>query len=71
MHRTPASSRTSTSDCWDGGSSNESDGWADLAPSEDAGDNFSFATEQAECQPQETVRVMLDPAGHPFCLYVH
>jgi catechol 2,3-dioxygenase-like lactoylglutathione lyase family enzyme len=21
-------------------------------------------------QPQETVRVMLDPAGHPFCLYV-
>lgn len=25
---------------------------------------------QAEFQPQETVRVMLDPAGHPFCLYV-
>ena len=25
--------------------------------------------EQAEYQPQETVRVMLDPAGHPFCLY--
>ena len=24
----------------------------------------------AACQPQETVRVMLDPAGHPFCLYV-
>jgi hypothetical protein len=24
--------------------------------------------EQAEYQPQETVRVMLDPAGHPFCL---
>jgi catechol 2,3-dioxygenase-like lactoylglutathione lyase family enzyme len=21
-------------------------------------------------QPQETVRVMLDPVGHPFCLYV-
>jgi catechol 2,3-dioxygenase-like lactoylglutathione lyase family enzyme len=21
-------------------------------------------------QPQDTVRVMLDPAGHPFCLYV-
>lgn len=21
-------------------------------------------------QPQETVRVLLDPAGHPFCLYV-
>jgi len=25
--------------------------------------------EQAEYQPQETVRVMFDPAGHPFCLY--
>jgi catechol 2,3-dioxygenase-like lactoylglutathione lyase family enzyme len=23
----------------------------------------------AEHQPQEHVRVMLDPAGHPFCLY--
>jgi catechol 2,3-dioxygenase-like lactoylglutathione lyase family enzyme len=23
----------------------------------------------AEYQPQENVRVMLDPAGHPFCLY--
>jgi hypothetical protein len=21
-------------------------------------------------QPQQTVRVMLDPAGHPFCVYV-
>ena len=21
-------------------------------------------------QPQETVRVLLDPAGHPFCLYL-
>lgn len=21
-------------------------------------------------QPQHDVRVMLDPAGHPFCLYV-
>ena len=21
-------------------------------------------------QPQDDVRVMLDPAGHPFCLYV-
>ena len=25
---------------------------------------------QAEHQPQDTVRVMLDPVGHPFCLYV-
>jgi catechol 2,3-dioxygenase-like lactoylglutathione lyase family enzyme len=24
----------------------------------------------AEYQPQERVRVMLDPAGHPFCLYL-
>lgn len=23
-----------------------------------------------EFQPQEGVRVLLDPAGHPFCLYV-
>jgi len=26
---------------------------------------------QAEFQPQENVRVMLDPAGHPFCLFIH
>ena len=26
--------------------------------------------ELAEYQPQKTVRVMLDPAGHPFCLYL-
>jgi len=24
----------------------------------------------AEFQPQDNVRVLLDPAGHPFCLYV-
>jgi hypothetical protein len=24
----------------------------------------------ADFQPQEDVRVCLDPAGHPFCLYV-
>jgi catechol-2,3-dioxygenase len=89
----------------------ESPGWVELAPSEDAGYNLSFATEPkyvppvwptveghaqmsmhldlevddlehavahalavgatlASYQPQETVRVMLDPAGHPFCLYV-
>ena len=24
----------------------------------------------ADHQPQPTVRVMLDPAGHPFCLYL-
>jgi catechol 2,3-dioxygenase-like lactoylglutathione lyase family enzyme len=88
----------------------ESDGWVTLAPTEDAGYNLAFATEEhyarpvwptvagepqmsmhldlevddleqavahavevgaeeAAYQPQETVRVMLDPAGHPFCLY--
>ncbi|NUR09115.1 MAG: VOC family protein [Nocardioidaceae bacterium] len=26
--------------------------------------------EVAAYQPQETVRVLLDPAGHPFCLYL-
>jgi predicted enzyme related to lactoylglutathione lyase len=26
--------------------------------------------EVAAYQPQQTVRVMLDPAGHPFCLYL-
>jgi len=90
---------------------NESDDWTDLAPSEDAGYNLAFATENnyvrpvwpteeskpqmsihldlavddldealahalgagaelASHQPQENVRVMLDPAGHPFCLYL-
>lgn len=31
---------------------------------------LSVGAELAEYQPQEKVRVMLDPAGHPFCLYV-
>jgi hypothetical protein len=26
--------------------------------------------QQATHQPQDDVRVMLDPAGHPFCLYL-
>lgn len=30
----------------------------------------SVGAELASFQPQETVRVMLDPAGHPFCLYL-
>jgi catechol-2,3-dioxygenase len=25
----------------------------------------------AEYQPQDDVRVYLDPAGHPFCLFLH
>ena len=84
---------------------------AAVAPSEDAGYNLAFQTEEhyvrpvwpteaghplmmmhldievddlepalafaVECgaelaayQPQETVRVLLDPDGHPFCLYL-
>jgi hypothetical protein len=30
----------------------------------------SLGAVPAEFQPQDDVRVMLDPAGHPFCLYV-
>ena len=29
-----------------------------------------LGAEEADFQPQEKVRVMLDPAGHPFCLYL-
>ena len=25
----------------------------------------------ADYQPQDHVRVYLDPAGHPFCLFLH
>jgi predicted enzyme related to lactoylglutathione lyase len=85
--------------------------WVTLAPSEHAGYNLAFQTENnyvrpvwpsepgkplmmmhldlevddldeavshavdagaelALSQPQDEVRVMLDPAGHPFCLYL-
>jgi len=41
---------------------------------DDLGEAVAFArsrgAELAAHQPQEDVRVMLDPAGHPFCLYV-
>ena len=30
---------------------------------------LELGAELAEHQPQDNVRVMLDPAGHPFCLY--
>ena len=30
---------------------------------------LSLGAELPDHQPQENVRVMLDPAGHPFCLY--
>jgi predicted enzyme related to lactoylglutathione lyase len=40
----------------------------DLA--EAVGHAVAAGAEVAEFQPQDTVRVMLDPAGHPFCLYL-
>jgi Glyoxalase-like domain len=30
---------------------------------------LALGATQSEFQPQDDVRVMLDPAGHPFCLY--
>jgi catechol 2,3-dioxygenase-like lactoylglutathione lyase family enzyme len=41
---------------------------SDLAAA--VGHAVELGAHQAEHQPQENVRVMLDPAGHPFCLYV-
>ncbi len=42
---------------------------------DDLEDSVAFAlecgAELAAYQPQDDVRVMLDPAGHPFCLYVN
>lgn len=32
-------------------------------------DAVRLGATQAEYQPQDDVRVLLDPAGHPFCLY--
>ncbi|KNX37804.1 VOC family protein [Luteipulveratus halotolerans] len=33
-------------------------------------DALRLGAELADFQPQDDVRVMLDPAGHPFCLYI-
>jgi len=33
-------------------------------------DAIKLGAKLAENQPQDDVRVILDPAGHPFCLYV-
>ncbi|AKU18806.1 VOC family protein [Luteipulveratus mongoliensis] len=33
-------------------------------------DAVALGAELPEHQPQDDVRVLLDPAGHPFCLYV-
>ena len=35
-----------------------------------AQDAVALGATMAEFQPQEDVRVLLDPAGHPFCLYL-
>jgi hypothetical protein len=32
-------------------------------------DAVALGATVAEFQPQDNVRVLLDPAGHPFCLY--
>jgi catechol 2,3-dioxygenase-like lactoylglutathione lyase family enzyme len=40
----------------------------DLAAAVEAA--VAAGAELAEFQPQDDVRVCLDPAGHPFCLYV-
>jgi glyoxalase superfamily protein len=33
-------------------------------------DALELGAQVAAYQPQDNVRVLLDPAGHPFCLYV-
>lgn len=33
-------------------------------------DALALGATQTEWQPQDDVRVMLDPDGHPFCLYL-
>jgi catechol 2,3-dioxygenase-like lactoylglutathione lyase family enzyme len=33
-------------------------------------DALALGATLAEFQPQDDVRVLLDPAGHPFCLYL-
>ena len=33
-------------------------------------DAVALGARLADFQPQDNVRVMLDPAGHPFCLYL-
>lgn len=43
-------------------------GVTDLAPA--VADALALGARLAGVQPQDDVRVMLDPAGHPFCLYL-
>jgi catechol 2,3-dioxygenase-like lactoylglutathione lyase family enzyme len=42
-------------------------GVSDLAAAVE--DALALGAELADFQPQDDVRVLLDPAGHPFCLY--
>jgi predicted enzyme related to lactoylglutathione lyase len=42
-------------------------GVSDLASAVD--DALALGAELAEFQPQDDVRVLYDPVGHPFCLY--
>lgn len=42
-------------------------GVADVAAAVE--DAVALGAQPADFQPQEDVRVMLDPDGHPFCLY--
>ena len=44
----------------------------DIAVNDLAGateDAVALGARLAEFQPQEDVRVLIDPEGHPFCLY--
>src|SRR5688572_27872533 len=43
-------------------------GVSDVAEAVD--DAVVLGARLADVQPQDDVRVMLDPAGHPFCLYL-
>jgi hypothetical protein len=40
---------------------------SDLAAA--VGHAVELGAQEAQYQPQDDVRVLLDPAGHPFCLY--
>ena len=33
-------------------------------------DALALGARLSDFQPQDDVRVLLDPAGHPFCLYL-
>jgi hypothetical protein len=43
-------------------------GVADVAAAVE--DAVALGARLADHQPQDDVRVMLDPVGHPFCLYL-